>query len=69
MPSEYANLIGLEAEAAEIRTYQPGLIRGQLQIEDCVRPLHHPRRTPGDTAAGSDPGVAPPRTSPVSRFS
>jgi transcriptional regulator with XRE-family HTH domain len=50
MPSEYANLIGLEAEAAEIRTYQPELIHGLLQTEDYARAVIHAGR-PGDTAA------------------
>jgi Domain of unknown function (DUF5753) len=37
LPSEYANLIGLEAEAAEIRTYQPELIHGLMQTADYAR--------------------------------
>ena len=49
MPSEYANLIGLEAEAAEIRTYQPELIHGLLQTEDYARAIIRSGR-PGDTA-------------------
>ncbi len=49
MPSEYANLIGLEAEAAEIRTYQPELIHGLLQTEDYARAVIRSGR-PGDTA-------------------
>jgi transcriptional regulator with XRE-family HTH domain len=50
MPSEYANLIGLEAEAAEIRTYQPELIHGLLQTADYARAVIRAGR-PGDTAA------------------
>jgi hypothetical protein len=53
MPSEYANLIGLEAEAAEIRTYQPELIHGLLQTEDYARAIIRAGR-PGDTAAEVD---------------
>jgi transcriptional regulator with XRE-family HTH domain len=49
MPSEYANLIGLEAEAAEIRTYQPELIHGLLQTADYARAVIRAGR-PGDTA-------------------
>jgi hypothetical protein len=53
MPSEYANLIGLEAEAAEIRTYQPELIHGLLQTEDYARAVIRSGR-PGDTAEQVD---------------
>ena len=53
MPSEYANLIGLEAEAAEIRTYQPELIHGLLQTEDYARAVIRSGR-PGDTATEVD---------------
>ena len=53
MPSEYANLIGLEAEAAEIRTYQPELIHGLLQTEDYARAVIRSGR-PGDTAGEVD---------------
>ena len=53
MPSEYANLIGLEAEAAEIRTYQPELIHGLLQTADYARAVIRAGR-PGDTAAEVD---------------
>ncbi len=49
MPSEYATLIGLEAEAAEIGTYQPELIHGLLQTEDYARAVIRIGR-PGDTA-------------------
>jgi transcriptional regulator with XRE-family HTH domain len=37
LPSEYANLIGLESEATEIRTWQPELVHGLLQTEDYAR--------------------------------
>ena len=50
LPSEYADLIGLEAEAAEIRTYQPELIHGLLQTADYARAVIRAGR-PGDTAA------------------
>jgi hypothetical protein len=53
MPSEYATLIGLEAEAAEIRTYQPELIHGLLQTEDYARAVIRSGR-PGDTATEVD---------------
>jgi len=53
MPSEYANLIGLEAEAAEIRTYQPELIHGLLQTADYARAVIRAGR-PGDTAEQVD---------------
>jgi hypothetical protein len=53
MPSEYATLIGLEAEAAEIRTYQPELIHGLLQTEDYARAVIRAGR-PGDTTVEVD---------------
>jgi transcriptional regulator with XRE-family HTH domain len=53
MPSVYANLIGLEAEAAEIRTYQPELIHGLLQTEDYARAVIRSGR-PGDTTTEVD---------------
>jgi len=53
MPSEYATLIGLEAEAAEIRTYQPELIHGLLQTEDYARAVIRAGR-PGDTTSEVD---------------
>ena len=49
LPSEYANLIGLESEAAEIRTYQPELVHGLLQTEDYARAVIRIGR-PCDTA-------------------
>jgi hypothetical protein len=53
MPSEYATLIGMEAEAAEIRTWQPDLVHGLLQTEDYARAVIRAGR-PGDTAAEVD---------------
>ena len=63
MPSEYATLIGMEAEAAEIRTYQPELIHGLLQTEDYARAVIRAGR-PGDSGgrgspAGGDPDDPP----------
>jgi transcriptional regulator with XRE-family HTH domain len=49
LPSEYATLIGLESEAAEIRTWQPELVHGLLQTEDYARAVIRAGR-PGDTA-------------------
>src|SRR4051794_31681704 len=37
IPSEYANLIGLEEEAATIRNYEPELVPGLLQTADYAR--------------------------------
>jgi hypothetical protein len=53
MPSEYATLIGMEAEAAEIRSWQPDLVHGLLQTEDYARAVIRAGR-PGDTAAEVD---------------
>ena len=53
MPSEYATLIGMEAEAAEIRTWQPDLVHGLLQTEDYARAVIRAGRR-GDTAAEVD---------------
>jgi hypothetical protein len=53
MPSEYANLIGFEAEATEIRAYEPELIPGLLQAEDYARAIIRLGR-PGDTTAEID---------------
>jgi transcriptional regulator with XRE-family HTH domain len=39
LPSEYSTLIGLEAEASEIRTYEHQLIPGLLQTEDYARAI------------------------------
>lgn len=48
VPSAYANLIGLEAEAATIRTYEPELVPGLLQTADYARAVIRAGR-PGDT--------------------
>ena len=56
MPSEYANLIGLEAEAAEIRTYQPELVPGLLQTEAYARAVIGIGR-PGSTEAEAEQRV------------
>jgi hypothetical protein len=53
MPGEYATLIGMEAEAAEIRTWQPDLVHGLLQTQDYARAVIRAGR-PGDTAAEVD---------------
>jgi Domain of unknown function (DUF5753) len=53
MPSEYANLIGLEAEASEIRAYEPELVPGLLQTEEYARAIIRLGR-PGDTAGEVD---------------
>jgi len=49
MPSEYGNMIGLEAEASEIRGYQPELVPGLLQTEGYARAVIGAYRR-GDTA-------------------
>jgi transcriptional regulator with XRE-family HTH domain len=49
LPSEYATLIGLEGEAAEIRTYQPELVHGLLQTAQYARAVIRAGR-PGDSA-------------------
>src|SRR5260370_10122693 len=48
VPSAYANLIGLEAEAATIRTYEPELVPGLLQTADYARAVIRAGR-PRDT--------------------
>ena len=53
MPSEYANLIGLEAEASEIRAYEPELVPGLLQTEEYARAIIRLGR-PADTAGEID---------------
>ncbi len=53
MPGEYANLIGLESEASEIRTYQPELIHGLLQTEEYARAVIR-SYWPGKTAEEVD---------------
>jgi transcriptional regulator with XRE-family HTH domain len=49
IPNAYANLIGLEAEAATIRTYEPELVPGLLQTADYARAVIRTGR-PGDTS-------------------
>lgn len=49
IPNAYANLIGLEAEAATIRTYEPELVPGLLQTADYARAVIRAGR-PGDTS-------------------
>jgi transcriptional regulator with XRE-family HTH domain len=53
MPSEYSNYVGLEAEASEIRTYQPELVYGLLQTEAYARAVIRAFR-PNDTAEEID---------------
>lgn len=53
IPNAYANLIGLEAEAATIRTYEPELVPGLLQTADYARAVIRAGR-PGDTSGEID---------------
>lgn len=53
IPSEYGTLIGLEAEATEIRSYQPELVHGLLQTEAYARAVIRICR-PNDTAEQVD---------------
>jgi transcriptional regulator with XRE-family HTH domain len=53
VPSAYANLIGLEAEAATIRTYEPELVPGLLQTADYARAVIRVGR-PADTSGEID---------------
>jgi transcriptional regulator with XRE-family HTH domain len=53
IPSAYANLIGLETEAATIRTYQPELVPGLLQTADYARAAIRTGR-PADTSKEID---------------
>jgi transcriptional regulator with XRE-family HTH domain len=53
VPSAYANLIGLEAEAATIRTYEPELVPGLLQTADYSRAVIRAGR-PEDTSKEID---------------
>ena len=53
MPSEYSTYVGLEAEASEIRTYQPELVHGLLQTEAYARAVIRTFR-PNDTAEEID---------------
>jgi len=51
LPSEYSHFIGLEAEAASVRTYQQVLVPGLLQTEDytaAVVRAFRPHDTPDD---------------------
>lgn len=49
LPGEYANLIGLEAEATGMRFYEPELVPGLLQTQDYARAIIRAGR-PDDTA-------------------
>jgi transcriptional regulator with XRE-family HTH domain len=53
VPTALGNLIGLEAEAATIRTYEPELVPGLLQTPDYARAVIRAGR-PGDTAQEID---------------
>jgi len=53
VPSYYANLIGLEEEAATIRTYEPELVPGLLQTADYARAVIRAGR-PADTSGEID---------------
>jgi transcriptional regulator with XRE-family HTH domain len=53
MPPALGNLIGLEAEAATIRTYQPELVPGLLQTADYARAVIRAGR-PADTTEEID---------------
>ena len=53
VPTALGNLIGLEAEAATIRTYEPELVPGLLQTTDYARAVIRAGR-PGDTAQEID---------------
>jgi hypothetical protein len=53
MPSEYGNMIGMEAEASEIRGYEPELVPGLLQTEGYARAVIRAYRS-GDTAKEID---------------
>ncbi len=57
LPSEYAHFIGLEAEAASLRTYQQVLVPGLLQAEDYARAVIRAFR-PHDSAEDIDRRVA-----------
>jgi len=53
VPTAYANLIGLETEAATIRTYEPELVPGLLQTADYARAVIRAGR-PTDTTGEID---------------
>ena len=57
LPSEYAHFIGLEAEAASVRTYQQVLVPGLLQTKTYARAVIHAFR-PTDTTEELDRRVA-----------
>ncbi len=57
LPSEYSHFIGLEAEAASVRTYQQVLVPGLLQTEDYARAVIRAFR-PHDDTEGIDRRVA-----------
>jgi hypothetical protein len=56
VPRAYANLIGLEAEAATIRSYEPELVPGLLQTADYARAVTRAGR-PADTTTEIDQRV------------
>jgi transcriptional regulator with XRE-family HTH domain len=53
IPSEYGDLIGVEAEAATVRSYQPEVVPGLLQTRGYARAVIRAGRR-GDTAAEID---------------
>jgi transcriptional regulator with XRE-family HTH domain len=53
LPSEYTHFIGLETEAASVRTYQQVLVPGLLQTERYTRAVVQAFR-PTDTEEGTD---------------
>ncbi len=57
LPSEYSHFIGLEAEAASVRTYQQVLVPGLLQTEAYAGAVIQAFR-PSDSAEGIDRRVA-----------
>src|SRR5258708_32283664 len=57
LPSEYSHFIGLEAEAASVRTYQQVVVPGLLQTEDYARAVIRAFR-PHDNTEGTDRRVA-----------
>lgn len=57
LPSEYSHFIGLEAEAASVRTYQQVLVPGLLQTEAYARAVIQAFR-PSDSTEGIDRRVA-----------
>jgi transcriptional regulator with XRE-family HTH domain len=57
LPSEYAHFIGLEAEAASVRTYEQVLVPGLLQTEGYTRAVieaFRPTDTPEDIGRRTD---------------